>query len=171
MDQSAFSRLSKRQVECLRSVLELKGSKEIAAELGIAKATVDSYLAEAVAILGARDRKTAARMFGEYERGCPDLIGGDSVRVDAGTPNAPIAESVSEGARLGAGAGGEATLLSAPPDRSWTPPYRKGGSLRNPLTTFQRTLWIVIGAVLLAVLLAATVNIIDALGRLVQPRG
>lgn len=54
--------LTPRQVECLRLVWERRTSKEIAAELGLSKGTVDTYIFEAVAVLGARNRREAAAM-------------------------------------------------------------------------------------------------------------
>ncbi len=59
--------LSPRQRECLRLVWSRRAtSKEIAAEIGVSKSTVDAYIAEAVKALGARDRRQAAEMvFGE----------------------------------------------------------------------------------------------------------
>ena len=64
---AAFDRLSRRHRECLRGVRALKGSKEIAEELGIEKSTVDSYLTEAVKLLGARNRRDAALRWAAYE--------------------------------------------------------------------------------------------------------
>lgn len=61
------ARLSPRQRDCLRLVWSRRAtSKEIGAELGISKSTVDAYIAQAVELLGARDRRHAAAMvFGE----------------------------------------------------------------------------------------------------------
>ena len=73
-------RLSPRQRECLRLVHERQAtSKEIAAELGISKSTVDGYIAEAVEVLGARDRREAARI--AYGDAPPAASGGDTARV------------------------------------------------------------------------------------------
>ena len=59
--------LSPRQRDCLRLVWSRRAtSKEIGAELGISKSTVDAYIAQAVELLGARDRRHAAAIvFGE----------------------------------------------------------------------------------------------------------
>ncbi len=61
------ARLSPRQRDCLRLVWSRRAtSKEIGAELGISKSTVDAYIAQAVELLGARDRRHAAAIvFGE----------------------------------------------------------------------------------------------------------
>ena len=69
MDDSAFASLTPRERDCLRGVRALKGSGEIARELGIATGTVDAYLATAKTKLGARDRKHAALLFAEHEAG------------------------------------------------------------------------------------------------------
>lgn len=80
MDRKSTESLSPRQLECLRLVWERRISKEIARELGISKTTVDGYIAEAVQVLGAKDRREAAAM---VFAGCtPDRIGGDPARVD-----------------------------------------------------------------------------------------
>lgn len=54
--------LTPRQAECLRLVWARRTSKEIAAELGLTKGTVDTYISEAVTALGARNRRDAAAM-------------------------------------------------------------------------------------------------------------
>ncbi|MFD2138289.1 helix-turn-helix transcriptional regulator [Novosphingobium resinovorum] len=64
-----FERLTPRQRECLRMVYDRLVSKEIAEKLGISSNTVDTYLTEAIAILGARNRRHAAALFHEYEAG------------------------------------------------------------------------------------------------------
>ncbi|THD34801.1 MAG: LuxR family transcriptional regulator [Sphingomonas sp.] len=69
MDDAAFASLTPRERDCLRGVRALKGSGEIARELGIATGTVDAYLGTAKVKLGARDRKHAAMLFAEHEAG------------------------------------------------------------------------------------------------------
>lgn len=67
MDDSAFDALTPRERECLRGVRALKGSGQIARELGIAAGTVDAYIGSARTKLGARDRKHAAMLLAEHE--------------------------------------------------------------------------------------------------------
>ena len=67
-------KLAPRQAECLRLVAAGLTSKEIAVELSIGKHTVDGYIAEAVELLGARNRREAARMWTE---GTPLIASGD----------------------------------------------------------------------------------------------
>ena len=78
--QDPTAGISPRQRDCLRLVWQQRAtSKEIAAQLGISKSTVDGYIAEAVATLGARDRRAAAAvLFGETP---PVESGGHSTRV------------------------------------------------------------------------------------------
>lgn len=67
MEDSRFSRLTPRQRDCLRLTYELRTTKEIARDLGLSVGTVSGYLSEAIAILGAPNRRAAAIMFHEYE--------------------------------------------------------------------------------------------------------
>ena len=73
MDESAFASLTPRERDCLRGVRALRGSGEIARELGIATGTVDAYIGTAKTKLGARDRKHAALLFAEHEAGITTL--------------------------------------------------------------------------------------------------
>ena len=84
-DQSRFDRLTKRHRECLLGVRQLQGSKEIAEQLGIEKSTVDSYLTEAVKVLGARNRRDAALQLEQHERAI----------AAAATPLVSVTESTS----------------------------------------------------------------------------
>jgi DNA-binding CsgD family transcriptional regulator len=59
------SRLTPGQIDCLRGVLHMKSSKEIAKDLGISSHTVDRRLKDAMRILEARTRLEAARMLVE----------------------------------------------------------------------------------------------------------
>lgn len=89
-------RLSPRQRDCLRLVWSRRAtSKEIGAELGISKSTVDAYIAQAVELLGARDRRHAAAIvFGET----PIAEGRDEIIP----VEAPPAEYQSHSARVSA---------------------------------------------------------------------
>lgn len=152
-------RLSPRQHRCLELVHERQAtSKEIAAELGISKATVDSYIAEAVEAVGARDRRDAAAIvFGNRPRA---KSGGDSARVslavDAAASEVPSTEV-------------------GPPSRPWGTRQRP----RNTLTLVQTIGWIAAIAIgsIAALALAASVGnglpsvawpIISGVGRLTR---
>lgn len=60
--------LSEGQRACLRGVLAMRSSKEIAKELGISPHTVDKRLKDAMKILGVSSRVEAARMLASEER-------------------------------------------------------------------------------------------------------
>lgn len=84
VQRSSSVRLSPRQREVLRLYWERQlTSKEIAAELGIAKNTIDGYFKEAIETLGARDRRDAARLaFGPPPAALGDDPAGVSNRLD-----------------------------------------------------------------------------------------
>ncbi len=66
-------------------------AKAIAQELGISVSTVNSYLAEAKATLGARDRKHATSILFEHDRSTPSISTGETERVAVQPdPKAPI---------------------------------------------------------------------------------
>ncbi|MDB5445569.1 MAG: transcriptional regulator, LuxR family [Phenylobacterium sp.] len=57
-----LSALTPQERECLRLVAQQRSSKEIALELGISKASVDTYCNRARAKLGVSSRRAAARL-------------------------------------------------------------------------------------------------------------
>lgn len=59
---SVLERLTAQEQACLRLVAQRMSSKEIAAELGIAKTSVDTYCNRARQKLGVSDRYAAARL-------------------------------------------------------------------------------------------------------------
>jgi DNA-binding CsgD family transcriptional regulator len=170
MDMTRIPQLSKRHRECLRLVRDLGGSKEIAIQLGITKNTVDSYLREAVAILGASNRRQAALAFARFEATepsppeTPHQIAGDSARVADAPANAPLLAAEGDGA-ITALAGFSGSDVALPARKRSPLPFRQKGSQLNDLTTTQRLVWILVGALVAALLLAATINIADALVR------
>jgi DNA-binding CsgD family transcriptional regulator len=173
MDTTRIPQLSKRHRECLRLVRDLGGSKDIAIQLGITKNTVDSYLREAVAILGASNRRQAALGFARFEatqtssHETPHRIAGDSTWVDAAVQNTAIPVASSNAATEAPS--GFANGATAPPTSRLLPlPFRAKGSQSNDLTSTQRLIWILIGALVAALILAATVNIADALIRVAK---
>jgi DNA-binding CsgD family transcriptional regulator len=112
-----------RARECLRLVWDKRAtSKEIAAELGISKATVDGYIADAVVELGARDRRDAAAMlFGGNRSGSGD----DLARVP---PLAPI----------------EAPQASSTEQPAAARPWRTRGRQLNTLSLAQTIGWVAV---------------------------
>ena len=61
MDDSRFSSLTPREIECLKGVAQHKRTKDIASDLQLSPKTVDAYIANAVRKLGYTDRDTAVR--------------------------------------------------------------------------------------------------------------
>jgi DNA-binding CsgD family transcriptional regulator len=75
-----LSLLTPQERECLRLVAQQRSSKEIAAELGISKASVDTYCNRARAKLGVASRREAAQ-----------LVLGHEIAEAAATPMPPAA--------------------------------------------------------------------------------
>ena len=145
MTSSPDRRLSPRQRECLRLVWERQAtSKEIAAELGISKPTVDGYIAEAVEALGARDRREAAAIaFGESPRA---VSGGDSARV----AEVPV------------------ETASPAPSTKASRPWRTEGR-RNAMTLPQTLMWILAIALGSLCALSLAVSVGNGLRPIAQP--
>jgi len=72
MSTEAISKLTARQRDCLRLVLQHKQSKEIGRELGISPMTVDNHFRSAIQTLGVSNRLEAALMLASYEAGGGD---------------------------------------------------------------------------------------------------
>ena len=62
VEDDPTTRLTVRQRDCLRLVGQLKKTEQIAGELGIAPSTVNTHIERAVALLGAANRREAARI-------------------------------------------------------------------------------------------------------------
>ncbi|MGP7796370.1 helix-turn-helix domain-containing protein [Sphingomonas sp. CLY1604] len=155
-DSSRFDRLTRRHRDCLRGVRDLKGSKEIAEDLGIEKSTVDSYLTEAVKLIGARNRRDAALQWARHEaenaqlsasqttiipvEAAPDKIGGHSARLSEPAAVSPLPVSPDE---LIVGAPG---VPEEPPSRQRSSgirlPFRRKGQRDNDLSVGDRLIWI-----------------------------
>jgi len=67
MDLDRIARLTEQQRVCLRYVYAHMTSKEIAPHLGIEPGSVDQHIKAAMRVLGAPDRRAAARMLAAYE--------------------------------------------------------------------------------------------------------
>jgi len=83
MDDSRFSSLTPREIECLKGVAQHKRTKDIAADLHLSPKTVDAYIANAVRKLGYTDRDTAVRALMSSSA----MIGGFSSSVFSGVEN------------------------------------------------------------------------------------
>lgn len=127
--------LTPRQKDCLRLVYRRRTSKEIAAELGLSPGTVDTYCAEAVAALGASNRRHAAEILQFAEDGevrhAPREMTLEFSGVMLGTPNGPSS---------GYGNG--------PLDWRQLLPFRPTGAADNDLPLLLRLAWIPVIAAL-----------------------
>lgn len=121
-------RLSPRHRECLWHVFHLRTSKEIAIALGIGVGTVDSYIAEAVAILGAPNRRRAAELlYGGRDGTTPGKIEGETPGVAASLDDPPLPDP-------GMQVGEWQVLL----------PFRYKGAQRNDLGPIHRLFWFIL---------------------------
>lgn len=71
--------LTPQERECLRLVAQQRSSKEIAHELGISKASVDTYCNRARAKLGVATRRDAAQLVASFDAVPESTIGGAQV--------------------------------------------------------------------------------------------
>lgn len=152
MDADRFARLAPRHRECLRLVRQLKSSKQIAVELGIAPGTVDGYLTEAAEIIGVRGRAAAANALAEHEAALhqgdvpaipsqnpPPEIPGVELAGVADTPVSPAFPVSPDRADPVAPAPPPMGSASASGFRL---PLRRKGEVGNDLSIGQRLLWI-----------------------------
>ena len=86
-----LSALTPKERECLRLVAQQRSSKEIARELGISKASVDTYCNRARAKLGVPNRRAAAQLAMMLESAQP----AEPPPVAPAPPPAPAVATVS----------------------------------------------------------------------------
>ncbi|MEH3046176.1 helix-turn-helix domain-containing protein [Sphingomonas adhaesiva] len=133
-DSVIMQRLTPRQQECLRLTYERKTSKEIASTLGLSVGTVNTYISEAISVLGARNRRHAAELLHASE---PPQATPDKVELHSeGVPATPAATAVEP-----QGSGDWRRLL----------PIRAKGATGNDLSVTLRILWIFVLPVLAAI--------------------
>ena len=136
---SSFERLSPRMRECLRLVYRRRTTKEIAAALVLSPGTVDGYVAEAVRLLGARNRVDAAERLHAWEAVPPS----DSAPQSTGVVAVPLDQPVASDS----GAGRRTPL-----------PIRQQGATGNDLSILQRLGWILFITFGLAIGFGAVAN-------------
>lgn len=83
MDDSRFSSLTPREIECLKGVAQHKRTKDIASDLELSPKTVDAYIANAVRKLGYTDRDSAVRALMNSSA----MVGGFSSSAFSGVEN------------------------------------------------------------------------------------
>lgn len=130
-----FRRLTPRHKQCLRLTYERRVTKEIAAELDLSVGTVNTYCTEAIALLGARNRREAAEMLHAYEQGDPTPL-----KIEPHSEGVP---SHSE----------TAAALASEPATDWRSllPLRRKGSPDNDLGILLRLAWIPLLALVFAI--------------------
>ena len=91
-----LSALTPQERECLRLVAQQRSSKEIGRELGISKASVDTYCNRARAKLGVPSRRAAAQMVLMLERaeGAEAPAAGPALQPAPELQPAPVAATV-----------------------------------------------------------------------------
>ena len=145
----ASAKLSPRQREVLALHWSQRAtSKVIARELGIARSTVDGYFAEALEVLGARDRREAALLaFGAPPPPVAPTAPAVAAPVSAPAPEPAPAPPVLPGPP--AATGGMPARVSAPAGATRWLPLRTGA--HNDLSVAVRLFSIVALAVALAI--------------------
>lgn len=140
MVSDRIAQLSPRERDCLQLVGQGRSSKEIALDLGLSPFTVDEYVKSAVATLGAKNRREAARLLIAETSETP------TIPQKLGDEPEPIADSAD----------------SAPPSfpnrgealSRFRVPFLRQGRQFNDLSSLQRLVWILVGAVAIIVLFA-----------------
>lgn len=149
--QSRVDQLSPRQRDCLRLVYQRKTTKEIAQALGIMPGTVATYCTEAIAILGARNRRHAAELLHAHE-GTPSEMWPPSEGLPRADPAEPAV--VTERAGLWWGA---LSVMNRDAD--------------NDLGIIARLIWIFGLAIALAIGFGALASAVRTIGDIVTVGG
>jgi DNA-binding CsgD family transcriptional regulator len=172
MGRVNIARLSPRQRDCLALVADHKSSKEIAGILGLSSKTVDGYLAEAVELLDARNRRHAAQIYQEVSRAMdPGESPKDSLRVDdgayviddrAGKRDHVLARPAGT---FTYGSDASVEKISGPANSRFGFSILRGERRGNDLTTRQRLIWMLMASVAAMLLFS---NAVIAISQLAQ---
>jgi len=175
--QTSVSRLSERQQQCLRLVLEGYRSKEIAQQLGISPHTVDDHLRAAIRLLGVTTRMEAARLLSAAALDDPQRLRHQAESI----ANPPEAAPEASGAE-GKGEQGFAAVRQvvqeerAPFGAGPAPrpasievrlPLRGSGS-DNDLSPLRRAGWVIGLLVAIIIILGVLVIAAEGIGRIVR---
>lgn len=160
MNESAITRLTEKQKECLRLVARGHTSKEIARALGISAHTVDAYLKGAIRLLKVINRFEAARQFAAFEAESPYQ---PLVYQPLTIAPEPLPVSLDPATNI-AGTEGEAVsvnevqedravyeVVSSNRDPGFPLPFPTRGRERNDLTVLVRIGWIILIMAALAI--------------------
>jgi DNA-binding CsgD family transcriptional regulator len=166
-----FERLTPRQATCLELTAQLYSAKEIAKLLELEETTVAGYLTEATRLVGARNKRDAARQYLEYRESkhAPKILGGESSRLDA-RPGELASTALEDKRASGMQLVGEPVTNGADHQSNQFDRFHflRGERRSNDLTATQRLAWIIIVAVGAAILFTASVSIIDSLQRIIS---
>lgn len=171
MDAKRLSRLTEQQRTCLRLVAAGLISKEIAPRLGIAPGSVDQHIKSAMRILDVGDRRTAARLLIQHERGGGQQLVYQPPEIDAtagSADNEPSTEDGGHRQREGSAAllqEEQAPFAITPMGRTALP-LPVWGARPHHLNGAMRLAWIVAAAIGIALAFGALVSSIEALVRL-----
>ena len=179
MDSKRIARLTEQQRACLRHVYAHLTSKEIAPIMGIEPGSVDQHIKAAMKTLGVGDRRTAARLFAEYEaeyegREDPPVVAYPPPEPRSPTDPYNFVPPIVSGWQPHEPAGGsmreeQAFFRVATPSGSPTFQLPIGSSSKpGDLNWATRLMWIVAIAIGVALAFGALVSAIEALGRLTQ---
>lgn len=174
MDLKRIARLTEQQRACLRHVYAHRTSKEIAPILGIEPGSVDQHIKAAMRILGVGDRRTAARIFAEYEgREDPPAVAYPQIHPDPPIDPYNYVPPIVSGWQPHEPAGGsmreeQAFFRVATPSGTPSFQFPIGSSRPGDLNWSTRLMWIAVIAIGVALAFGALVSAIEALGRLTQ---
>ncbi|HEX8642517.1 MAG TPA: helix-turn-helix transcriptional regulator [Allosphingosinicella sp.] len=171
MDENRLARLTDQQRTCLRLVSAGLTSKEIAPRLGIEPGSVDQHIKAAMRILGVGHRRSAARLFADYEGRHvqqlvyqpPDIAAGLSPAEDgASTENRDRRQRDVSGASLHED---QAPFAITSVGRAALP-LPVWGAKPHHLNGARRLAWIAAAAIGIALAFGALISAIEALVRL-----
>jgi DNA-binding CsgD family transcriptional regulator len=171
MDEKRLARLTEQQRTCLRLVFAGLTSKEIAPRLGIEPGSVDQHIKAAMRILDVGDRRSAARLFAEYEGRDlqqlvyqpPDIAGRIPVAENAAsTENRDRRQPEIVGASLQE----EQAPFAITSAAKAALPLPVWGAKPHHLNGARRLAWIALAAIGIALAFGALVSAIEALVRL-----
>jgi DNA-binding CsgD family transcriptional regulator len=173
MDRKRIARLTEQQRACLRHVYAHLTSKEIAPIMGIEPGSVDQHIKAAMKTLGVADRRTAAKIFAEYEgREDSPVVAYPPLNPEPPSDPYNFVPPIVSGWQPHDSAGGsmreeQAFFRVATP--SGSPTFQLPvGSKPGDLNWATRLMWIAVIAIGVALAFGALVSAIEALGRLTQ---
>lgn len=154
MAEDVLSKLTERQLECLRLAARHLETKEIARALSISPSAVEQRIKGAVVKLGVANRREAIRLLALAE-GAPAYgstpYGSSEVERNPSLPSFEdqewSPEELVDGPVYVAEEQASFAAASSPPTR-WKWPFPTRGRPRNDLSTLERILWVPVVAII-----------------------